>query len=52
MLIRTNFIVIVLSGALIFLAACGQKAETASAGAHARDVVTLRVEAGEKFAGH
>ncbi|HEV2861701.1 MAG TPA: DUF1684 domain-containing protein [Pyrinomonadaceae bacterium] len=43
MLNRTNFI-IVLGGALMFLVGCGQKAETASAGAHAREVEEWRAQ--------
>lgn len=44
MLNRTNFVIIVLSGALMFLAACGQKAETGAAGAHAREVEEWRAQ--------
>jgi uncharacterized protein (DUF1684 family) len=45
MLNRTNFIGIIFVGAaLMFLAACGQKAETAAAGAHAREVEEWRAK--------
>ena len=44
MLIRTNFIAIVLGAALVSLTACSQRAEPAGLGAHAREVEEWRAQ--------